>query len=172
MKHEREPLPQRAAPFPDARERVARILTDGCAVLQETDTGHAAPSMETVRAVLERVTTTRLTQRQRDGRAPSMCWRFLRNARTRDAIGRVFLHRLQWHHGTGSANLYGSYFDAFDVGRVAFDTLDTIAAVFTQLFSRHGLAASHNETWRRALYGTGTARDAATFATQYRNGKE
>jgi hypothetical protein len=68
------------------------------------------------------------------------------------------LQRLRWHCGTGSANLGASIFAAFDVGRETFDTLDTIAAVYVQLFTDRGLSASNSERWRAALGGGGGTR--------------
>ena len=170
MTREREPLPTRAAPFPDTRERVAEILTDGCAALPETGTGHAPPSLETVRALLERVTTTRLTRAQRERVTAANAWRTLANARTRDTVGRVFLQRLWWHGGHGSANLWSVYGAVFDIGRKQFETVDTVAAVFVHLFGRHGLKYTNNNRWRGLLCGSATWNAARKMKRDYEKG--
>ncbi|MHC4155349.1 MAG: hypothetical protein ACYST6_10575 [Planctomycetota bacterium] len=142
----------RPAPFTDSRERVAEILTAACGRLSPAGRGGvAAPSIETVRSVLERATTTRVTRAVRERVAPVNRWRFLKAPRKYDDVGRVFLHRLQWHTGTGSAGLWTLYGDAWLVGDTTFQTLDTIAAVFVQLFTRDGLNHTHNEKWNALL---------------------
>jgi len=141
--------------FDDSRETVARIIAGGCARLTVAGADVGA-DVATVRDVLNRATTARVSATVRARVAPANRWRFLSRPRRHDDIGRVFLQRLQWHNGTGSPNLGGSIFAAFDVGRETFDALDTIAAVYIHFFGRRGLNRSHSEKWAGVLGQTGT----------------
>lgn len=144
----------RPAPFTDSRERVANILFDACGRLSPAGRGGvAAPSLDTVRAILEHVTTTRVPRAVRERVAPANRWRFLKRPRKCDDIGRVFLHRLDWHTGTGSAGLWSLYGDAWLVGESTFQTLDTVAAVYLHLFTRAGLTGTHNDKWNEIQKG-------------------
>lgn len=142
----------RPAPFTDSRERVANILCDACGRLSPAGRGGvAAPSLETVRTILEHVTTARVRRAVRERVAPVNRWRVLKTPRKHDDIGRVFLHRLAWHTGTGSTGLWSVYGDAWYVGESTFQTLDTVAAVFVHLFTRAGLENTHNDKWAAIL---------------------
>lgn len=163
-------IPKRSEPFTDTRERVARLLCDGCACLPASEIGHDAPSIETVRGALATVTTDRLTKRERGTRDASQMWRVLRTPRNRDDIGRTFLHRLQWHGGNGSATLHSSVFAVWNVGRETFEILDTIAAVFIHLFARRGLDNSHSGRWHKALTGSATWNAAQNTRRKYEQG--
>lgn len=147
-------LKKQREPFEDTRETVAQIIADGCARLSVAG-ADAGADVATVRDVLTRATSTRVSAAVRERVAPRNRWRFLRRARRLDDIGRVFLQRLEWHNGTGSANLGASIFAAFDVGRETFDALDTIAAVYIHFFGRRGLNGSHSEKWADVLTGRG-----------------
>ena len=107
--------------------------------------------METVRAIIAHGTTTRVRAAVRERVAPVNRWRFLANGRTRDDIGRAFIHRLQWHTGTGAAGLWTVHGDLFNVGEHTFNILDTVAAVFVELFTERGLNGSFNNRWRGIL---------------------
>lgn len=164
------PLPERCEPFTDTRETVARLLRDACARLPENEIGHAAPSIDVIRALLERATTTRLTRAQRANRDAAQQWRTLAAPRRRDDIGRTFIHRLHWHGGRGSATLHSTMFSVWDIGRAAFEIIDTVAAVFAYLFFRDGLTASHSGRWANALWGSGTWNAAQRFRRGYESG--
>lgn len=141
----------RCEPFTDSRERVAGILTDACARLPRQSIGHAAPSIETVRAIIAHGTTVRISAAVRARVAPVNRWRFLKHGRTRDDIGRAFIHRIQWHTGTGSVNLWTVHSDLWNVGENTFNIIDTVAAVFVELFTSRGLNGSFNNRWRGIL---------------------
>jgi hypothetical protein len=140
-------------------------------VLPENEIGHTAPSFETVRALLATVTTTRLTRAERARVTTPNRWRTLATPRRRDDIGRVFLQRLRWHGGRGSATLHSSMFACWDIGHVNFEIIDTVAAVFAHLFFRNGLNGSHSGRWHKALTGSATWLDAQAFRRNYERGK-
>ena len=142
-------------PFSDSRETVAQCIARGCAALTVAG-ADAGADVATVRDVLNRATTARVSVTVRANVKPSNRWRFLSRPRRHDDIGRVFLQRLEWHNGTGSPNLGASIFAAFDVGRETFDALDTIAAVYIHFFGRRGLNRSHSEKWAGALGANGS----------------
>lgn len=141
----------RPEPFTDSRERVADILVNACGRLPRTAIGHAAPDLGTVRAILAHGTTRRISAAVRERVAPVNRWRFLKHGRTRDDIGRAFIHRLQWHTGRGSANLWTVHADLWNIGENTFNIVDTVAAVFVELFNERGLDGSFNNRWRGVL---------------------
>lgn len=146
-------------PFADSRETVAQTVAQACARLTpDALNGYPPPDVETVRGALESVTTSRVSAEIRARVVPRNRWRFRRTPRKRDDISRVMLQRLQWHCGTGSANIGASVFAAFDVGAETFETLDTIATVYVYLFTARGLKYSNSERWRAALGDGGGAR--------------
>lgn len=147
----RTKIEDRAEMFTDSRETVASYLVSGCRKLGKDVLPDGPPHLETVRGILEHVTTTRVSAAVKAKMPERNHWRFLRRPRRKDDIGRVFIHRLEWHTGRGSAGLFSLYFDRIDVGAETFDLLDTIAAVYAALFTQNGLNSSHSETWRRAL---------------------
>jgi hypothetical protein len=148
-------LKQRFEPFADSRETVAQYIARGCAMLTVAG-ADAGADVATVRDILERATSTRVSATVRECVKPENQWRFMRSSRKFDDIGRVFLQRLAWQNGTGSPNLGGSIFAAFDVGRETFDALDTIAAVNIHLFGRRGLNRSHSVKWAGILGCSGS----------------
>jgi len=149
-------ISERREPFADSRETVASAVVTACERLtSDALGGYAAPTLENVRAVLDAVTTSRVSANVREKVERRNRWRFLRNARTADTVGRVFLNRLRWHTGTASASLWTLYGDRMDVGAETFEALDTIGAVYVELFSRRGLATSNSERWRGILGNSG-----------------
>ena len=147
----KRPIETRPEPFTDSRERLAKILTDAAGMLSPDAAGHAPVSIDTVRAILTHVTTTRIPAVMRAHVPRVNWWRFLCTPRTRDDIGRAMLHRLSWHRGRGSAGLWSVYSDLWNVGEETYNTLDTVAAVFVHMFTVDGLKHTLNEKWAGLL---------------------
>ena len=149
---ENKAIPTRETAFDDNREVIASAIHSAIVdnLSPEALGGVEAPTLETIRGAFESITTARLTKAQTP-QDPANHWQFLRSPRKRDDISRVMLQRMNWHHGFGSANLWGSMFAQFDVGPETFKSLDTIAAVYVALFTKNGLNRSNSERWARAL---------------------
>lgn len=143
-------MSEKPGAFNDSREILAAAIVAGFEKLNPETRGCAVPTIERVRDLLQRVTTTKVTRQHRTRCADGHAWRFLSKPRGHDETAAVFLNRFRWHTGRGSAGLWTLYYDAARVPRETFEFLDTAAAVVAHFAGR--LDASHSiATWQRIL---------------------
>jgi hypothetical protein len=138
--------------FPDSRHELCTAIVAAFEILPPETRGCDVPPVERIAAILKNATTGRVSKFHRTHCAPGNAWRFLRTPRGgcyAAPCAAVFLHRLAWHRGRGSANLHGVYADLFRVSRPDFEMCDTAAAIVAHALG--GLELSHSFRWGAIL---------------------